>query len=491
MENVLKTVFGYDSFRYGQRPVAENIIAGRDVLSVMPTGAGKSICYQLPAVMSKGITLVISPLISLMADQVNGLIQLGIRGAYFNSTLTYRQYLKALENAKNGVYKIIYVAPERLSNPEFMAFAKSVDISIVSIDEAHCVSQWGHDFRPSYLKIKDFINNLEKRPVVCAFTATATKEVKEDIINLLQLDNPFIMETGFDRPNLFFSVSEPANKMNELEKILARHKDESGIIYCISRKLVEEIAMYLSIQEYSATRYHAGLEDKERRQNQENFIYDRKKIMVATNAFGMGIDKADVRFVVHYNMPRNIENYYQEAGRAGRDGERAECILLYGPRDYNINKFYIEKINENTELSDIQKKRVIENELKKLNQIRYYSTADICLRNYMLYYFGEKSENKCDNCSNCVKNRLIIEKENKNVDYNLIKILKRLRKQIAAENHIPAATLFSDGTIRDMAVKLPLSKYDMGKVMGMNNYKLGKYGDEFIKVISEYVEGRL
>ncbi len=491
MKKILKTVFGYDNFRYGQKEIVENILKGKDIMALMPTGAGKSICYQLPAVMSKGITLVISPLISLMADQVKNLIQLGIRGAYLNSTLSYRQYLKAIDNAKKGVYKIIYVAPERLETKEFIEFAKSVDISIVSIDEAHCVSQWGQDFRPSYLKIKNFIECLPKRPVLAAFTATATREVKKDIIDMLGLNLPFIMETGFDRSNLYFETRQPENRKTELLKILENHTDESSIIYCISRKNVEEVCQHLCDRGYSATRYHAGLEDAERKRNQDDFIYDRKKIMVATNAFGMGIDKSDVRLVVHYNMPKSLEYYYQEAGRAGRDGEKSECILFYKIKDYYTNQFLIDNIDENGDMADEQRESVIANERKKLNQMKYYATSDRCLRNYMLYYFGEKSTDRCNNCSNCLKTEEIIVRSNRNVDYNLVNALKKLRKELAVKNRIPAATLFTDATIRDMAVKRPVTKAQMADVEGMNSYKMRRYGEDFIKLIYDYEKGNL
>ncbi len=491
MKKALKEIFGYDNFKYGQETVIKGILKGRDALAVMPTGAGKSICYQLPAVMSDGITIVISPLISLMADQVKNLIQLGIRGAYLNSTLTYRQYCKALENASKGIYKIIYVAPERLETKEFLEFAHNANISIISVDEAHCVSQWGQDFRPSYLKIKDFINSLNKRPVVCAFTATATPRVKEDIIFMLGLDNPLITETGFDRPNLYFETKKPDDKMSTLLKIIKRHTDESGIIYCISRKNVEQVCSMLCKKGYDATRYHAGLDDFERKTNQDDFIYDRKRIMVATNAFGMGIDKSDVRYVVHYNMPRSIEFYYQEAGRAGRDGEKAECILLYEPGDYFTNRFFVENTDENGEMAEEQRAKVIENEMKKLNQMRYYANTDRCLRNYMLYYFGEGSKDKCGNCSNCLKDEETILKSNQNIDYNLVNYLKKVRKMLARQTGIPQALLFTDATLRDMALKRPVSQHQMSDVVGMNTYKLRKYGDEFIKVIIAYEKGEL
>ena len=311
---VLKQYFGYDNFRDGQELLIDSILRGQDVLGIMPTGAGKSICYQVPALMLRGITLVISPLISLMKDQVGALNNMGVHAAYLNSSLTPGQYRKALEYAKTGRYPIIYVAPERLVTEEFLDFAQDADISLVAVDEAHCVSQWGQDFRPSYLKIMDFINRLPKRPVVGAFTATVTKEVRDDIIDILMLQSPEVLTTGFDRPNLYFGVQTPRDKYATMKNYLDLHREESGIIYCLTRKVVEEVCDRLRGDGFPVTRYHAGLSDSERRQNQDDFIYDRYPVMVATNAFGMGIDKSNIRYVIHYNMPKNMESYYQEAG---------------------------------------------------------------------------------------------------------------------------------------------------------------------------------
>ena len=336
---ILKKYFGYDSFREGQEVLIDGILSGRDTLGIMPTGAGKSLCYQVPALMLDGITLVISPLISLMTDQVMALNQAGVHAAYINSSLTPNQTRLALMYAKEGRYKIIYVAPERLLLPEFIDFASSVNISMITVDEAHCISQWGQDFRPSYLKILDFINLLPKRPVVSAFTATATHEVKDDIINIMKLIDPCILVTGFDRKNLKFVVKKPKDKYAQVIDYINEHRNESGIIYCQTRKNVEEVCEKLCQDGINATRYHAGLSDTERKQNQEDFIYDTRPVMVATNAFGMGIDKSNVRYVIHYNMPKNIESYYQEAGRAGRDGLPSECILLYSGQDVATNQY--------------------------------------------------------------------------------------------------------------------------------------------------------
>lgn len=399
---ILKKYFGYDTFREGQEEVIEGILSGRDVLGIMPTGAGKSLCYQIPALMMGGITLVISPLISLMKDQVSALNQAGILAAYLNSSLTVNQYYKVLNLAKAGRYPIIYVAPERLLNEEFLDFALHVDISMVAVDEAHCVSQWGQDFRPSYLKIMEFINKLPRRPVVSAFTATATREVRDDIIDILQLQEPFVTTTGFDRENLFFSVQTPKDKYSYVHEYVTEHREESGIIYCISRKLVEEVCGKLIKEGFSVTRYHAGLSDEERRNNQDDFIYDRCRIMVATNAFGMGIDKSDVRYVIHYNMPKNMESYYQEAGRAGRDGEPSRCILLYSGQDVITNRFFIENNQENQELDPVTRALVQERDEERLRKMTFYCFTHECLRDYILRYFGEYGSNYCGNCSNCL-----------------------------------------------------------------------------------------
>ncbi|MDO5291402.1 MAG: DNA helicase RecQ [bacterium] len=399
---ILKQNYGYDGFREGQEELITSILQGKDTFGIMPTGAGKSICYQIPALMLNGITLVVSPLISLMKDQVQALNQMGIYAAYLNSSLTTNQYFKALEFAKKGKYKIIYVAPERLLTESFMNFAREANISMISIDEVHCVSQWGQDFRPSYMRIVDFINALPTRPIISAFTATATKEVKEDVIYILGLQNPTVVTTGFDRKNLYFAVKHSNAKYDDVISYLEEHPNTSGVIYCNTRKNVEEVCERLVRDGYPATRYHAGLSDHEREQNQDDFIYDVKPIIVATNAFGMGIDKSNVRFVIHYNMPKNIESYYQEAGRAGRDGEKAECILLYSGQDVVTNQFFIENARENEELMGEALELVKERDRERLKQMTFYCFTNDCLRDYMLRYFGEYKDNYCGNCSNCL-----------------------------------------------------------------------------------------
>ena len=404
-EEVLKKYFGYDTFRPGQEILVNGILEGRDTFGVMPTGAGKSLCYQIPALLLPGITLVISPLISLMKDQVTTLNQAGIHAAYLNSSLTPGQYQTAVRNMVRGQYKIVYVAPERLLTQNFLEAVKQITISMVSVDEAHCISQWGQDFRPDYLKIRDFVDCLGYRPVISAFTATATKEVREDILALLGLQDPVCLTTGFDRPNLKFVVSHPADKLRAVLEYLEDHEEDCGIIYCLTRKTVEEVCEELVKRGYPATRYHAGLRDEERKQNQEDFIFDRKQIMVATNAFGMGIDKSNVRYVLHYNMPKNMESYYQEAGRAGRDGLPSECVLFYAGQDVVTNQFFIDRINlreDREELPNEMEELIKERERERLKKMTFYCFTNECLREYILRYFGEYGANYCGNCSNCL-----------------------------------------------------------------------------------------
>ncbi len=400
--SVLKDYFGHDSFRDGQEQIVDALLDGRDALCIMPTGAGKSMCYQIPALLFDGVTIVVSPLISLMKDQVGSLVQSGVPAAYINSSLSYPQFLRVLSNVEHGKYKIIYVAPERLLTDGFLDTCKKIKISMVAVDEAHCVSQWGQDFRPSYLKIISFVESLANRPIVGAFTATATNDVKEDIKKILRLENPFEITTGFDRPNLFFGVIKSSSKDEKLIDLIRERGDRSGIVYCATRKNVESVCELLCDNGFSATRYHAGLDEYERRKNQEDFVFDRKNIMVATNAFGMGIDKSNVAYVIHYNMPKNIESYYQEAGRAGRDGGEADCILLYSPKDVRLNRFMIENSEGNDELTIEENEQIRERDFERLKHMTFYSTTNDCLRGFILRYFGGDKKAYCGKCSNCL-----------------------------------------------------------------------------------------
>lgn len=401
-EQALKILFGYDSFRAGQKSVIDNILAGRDAFAVMPTGAGKSVCYQIPAVLLPGITLVVSPLISLMQDQVKALNEAGVPAAFINSSLSEKDYNETIRRARQGIYKIIYIAPERLVTEGFLALAKSVPISMVTVDEAHCISQWGQDFRPSYMKIVEFVKTLEKRPIISAFTATATETVREDIICTLGLQNPFTLVNGFDRENLFFQVDKPKNKEQYILKYISGHSGDSGIIYCATRKNVDNIYELLKGKGVSVGKYHAGMSAEERKKMQDDFVFDYTSIVVATNAFGMGIDKSNVRFVIHYNMPQSMENYYQEAGRAGRDGLDAKCILLFSPQDIVINRFLLDH-KEMQDLDPADRETVRERDVRRLQVMERYCYTTECLRNYILKYFGENPEKPCQDCGNCLR----------------------------------------------------------------------------------------
>ena len=401
-KEALKAVFGYDSFRPGQEAVINAILDGRGILAVMPTGAGKSLCYQVPAMLFSGITLVISPLISLMQDQVKALNEAGVNAAFINSSLSEKELNDTFKNAYKGHYKIIYVAPERLMSEGFISFAKSVEISMVTVDEAHCISQWGQDFRPSYMDIAEFINILDKRPIISAFTATATQNVREDIICSLGLSDPYFLVTGFDRENLFFQVDKPQNKERFILDFIGRHRGESGIIYCATRKNVDSLYTLLRKQHISVGKYHAGMSNEERKQMQNDFVFDYTSIVIATNAFGMGIDKSNVRFVIHYNMPSSMENYYQEAGRAGRDGLNSECILLFSPQDIIINRFLLEH-KDFSDIDLIDAMTIRERDIKRLQIMEGYCYTTECLRNYILKYFGEDPKKPCDDCGNCLR----------------------------------------------------------------------------------------
>lgn len=401
-EEALKVLFGYDSFRPGQKEVIESILSGRDVFAVMPTGAGKSVCYQIPAMLLPGITLVISPLISLMQDQVKALNEAGVSAAFINSALSENAYFETIRKAQQGLYKIIYVAPERLVTDGFLELAHSVCISMVTVDEAHCISQWGQDFRPSYMKIVEFVRTLATRPIISAFTATATVTVRDDIVCTLGLNKPYVLVTGFNRDNLFFQVDKPRNKDEYVIDYISQHPNDSGIVYCATRKNVDKLYDLLKDRGVSVAKYHAGMGQAERKKMQDDFVFDYTSIVVATNAFGMGIDKSNVRFVIHYNMPQSMENYYQEAGRAGRDGLDSKCILLFSPQDIVINRFLLDH-KEMSDLDSVDRETVKERDTKRLQIMERYCYTTECLRNYILKYFGENPEKPCEDCGNCLR----------------------------------------------------------------------------------------
>ena len=469
---LLQHYFGYGEFRPGQEELVDGILAGRDVFGIMPTGGGKSICYQLPGLMLPGVTLVISPLISLMHDQVMALKAAGIPGAYVNSSLTFPQLRAVYRNMLMGKYKIIYVAPERLQSEGFLDAVMQMNISMVAVDEAHCISQWGQDFRPSYLRIVEFIRRLPCRPVIAAFTATATEKVRQDVKRILELRSPVEVVTGFDRPNLWFEVRHPELKEAELLKLLEKRKGRSGIIYCATRKSVEHICEYLSDRGYAATRYHAGLEEAERTANQDAFLYDEKTVMVATNAFGMGIDKSNVSFVIHYNMPKSLEAYYQEAGRAGRDGANADCILLYGSRDVQTARFFIENGSDNEDLTDDQRELIKRQDYERLEAMVTYCKTRTCLRGWILEYFGQKHPEVCGNCGSCAK-----EYEKKDITKEaqmILSCVRRIRDYLGHYVGKPTVVRTLQGSREKKTMELglnELSTYGLLKTMGANAIK--------------------
>ena len=518
-QQVLKRVFGYDSFRPGQHQLVRALLAGQDVLAVMPTGAGKSVCYQVPALVLPGVTVVVSPLVSLMQDQVRALVAAGVKAAYLNNSLTDSQKALMLRRAQAGWYKIIYVAPERLLMPGFLAFARTQPISLVAVDEAHCISQWGQDFRPSYLRIREFLAALPQRPVVGAFTATATARVRQDIRAALELREPLEHTASFDRPNLYFEVVRvvPSLKPGELLAIL-KQETGSGIVYCSTVRQVEETAALLQREGYAAAPYHARLDAAQRRKNQEDFLYDRVTVMVATNAFGMGIDKPNVRFVVHYNMPKDLESYYQEAGRAGRDGDPARCVLLYSGTDVRTAQYFIDKERDDPDSevpADVRAEAARKAE-ERLKWMTWYAATQNCLRGFILSYFGERPAGPCGHCGACAarekqrQRAAFVAAARQNApsgearprrarlagpwsprterDEALLAALFALRKRLAAKKKLPAYLIFSDATLREIGEKKPVSRDEFLAVKGVGEAKADRYGAAFTALVRQFLE---
>lgn len=491
--DVLSRFFGYREFRTGQEPLIDAILSGNDVLGVMPTGAGKSLCYQVPAMLLNGLTLVISPLISLMQDQVAALVQSGVPAAYINTALSPAQLQEALRRMESGRYRLVYVSPERLATARFQEICARVPIRFIAVDEAHCISQWGQDFRPDYLRIPDFIRALPERPIIGAYTATATERVKEDIEQSLGLRAPVRVTTGFDRPNLFFSVRRPKNKNDELLQLLQQHAGQAGIVYCATRKKVEAVCAMLQENGYAAGMYHAGMAKENRISAQADFLYDRLQIMVATNAFGMGIDKSNVSFVIHYNMPKSLEAYYQEAGRAGRDGSAADCVLLYSPGDVYTQRFLINHSEPNPALSPEEQDVAFKQDLLRLEQMKQYARGERCLRNFILRYFGETADEPCGHCSVCLKLSQVSEehprkkqKKTAAADPALFDALRALRAELAKKQRCAAFMIFSDASLRDMCAKRPATPSEFLDVSGVGEKKAALYASAFLDCIKQH-----
>ena len=497
----LKHYFGHTSFRQGQEALIDALLSGRDALGVMPTGGGKSLCYQIPALLLPGMTLVISPLISLMQDQVSALKKAGVRAAYLNSALTPDQIGRVYTLAAAGAYQLLYVAPERLGTWEFQKLCRTLAIPLVAVDEAHCVSKWGQDFRPGYLQIAAFVNALPERPPVAALTATATSMVRKDIIELLQLNHPKVMLSGYNRPNLRFVSLKPTSRISALMSFLEKRKNQSGIVYCATRRTVEQVAHTLQAYGFSAAPYHAGMSAETRHRSQEDFRYDRVRIMVATNAFGLGIDKANVRFVLHYQMPTDLENYYQEAGRAGRDGEPAQCVLLYGGSDVYRGRWFIKNRRANPDLDERDRLILQERDEERLKQMTFYATSRYCLRHFILHYFGDPDAmERCENCSVCsgdpfyrglsTKRRPMLPWE-KNwptplpPETALLERLNTLRKLIAQRSHKPAFLIFSNTALKEMVCARPVDTREFMNVNGVGKNKALQYAEVFLAVLRD------
>lgn len=492
MESLLKRYFGYDEFRPMQKEVIEKVLAGKDVLAVMPTGGGKSLCYQLPALKLPGLTIVVSPLISLMKDQVDSLKANGIPAEYINSTLTSREALRTEIGVMNGSIKILYIAPERLKSKSFMRLIKTSEINLIAVDEAHCISQWGHDFRPSYRELKSLREIFPDTPII-SLTATATKKVRNDIIKQLSLRNPEVFISSFNRKNLNLIVAKKKNSFDKILKLLKSREGDSAIVYCFSRKEAENISERLNEKGLKTLPYHAGLDGQTRKHNQEMFIKDEVDVIIATIAFGMGIDKPDVRLVIHQTFPKTLESYYQEIGRAGRDGLPSDCVLFYSWGDRNRHEYFIDN------LEDGEKKK---KEIEKLENVINYCQSNSCRRKYILKYFGEDYEMiGCKNCDVCMgKPKFLMESSVKDNDANLIlkkpqgksydkKLfikLKILRKELADEKEVPAYIIFNDASLQEMASKLPKTRYEFLEIKGVGQQKLEDFGDQFLKVIKNY-----
>lgn len=499
----LQEHFGYTAFRPGQEELISQILRGRDVVGVMPTGAGKSVCYQIPAVLTGGLTLVVSPLISLMGDQVRSLKEAGIRGSYLNSSLNPRQQAIVLERALAGWYDLMYVAPERLADPGFREFARKAEIPLLAVDEAHCISEWGQDFRPAYCQIAGFVECLARRPVVAAFTATATRQVERDIRTRLCLQDPAVVRTGFDRPNLSFIVRKatPKERLVYLQRFLAAHRGESGIVYCRTRKRTDEVAAALRAEGWRAGSYHAGMGQDERSFVQKAFVQDDMPIMVATNAFGMGIDKSNVRFVINDGLPLTLEEYYQEAGRAGRDGEPASCVLLWSAGDIRLAHFLIDRTERPDGISDAAFRQRIKARERLFGSMVGYAESTVCLRRRLLAYFGDTSlpEGGCGGCSVCVPALAELPKAKgasgarmqdvpdawpEDGAEELLQRLRALRKELADERHIAPYMVFSDATLRAFCRLRPRTPEELLSVPGVGKTKLERYGAYFLREIS-------
>nr|WP_325303036.1 DNA helicase RecQ [uncultured Oscillibacter sp.] len=473
---LLKQYFGHSGFRPGQEPLVDALLSGRDALGVMPTGAGKSVCYQLPALLLPGLTLVISPLISLMKDQVAALAQAGIPAAYINSSLDAEEYREVYRRVRRGDCKLLYIAPERLQAEGFRRLLGELPVSLVAVDEAHCVSQWGQDFRPSYLEIAELVRALPVRPPVGAFTATATAAVRRDIETLLELRDPLRVTTGFDRPNLFFEVVRPRDKDLWLSRFLAERPEQSGIVYCATRKAVDAVTAALLAQGVPAARYHAGMEDGERRRSQEGFVYDQARVMVATNAFGMGIDKSNVSFVVHYNMPKDLESYYQEAGRAGRDGSPARCVLLYAPGDVQTAKYLITHSQEAQEGDPERLRR----DLIRLDRMVRYCKTTGCLRADLLDYFGEIHSGNCGNCGSCAGD--FVERDITVEAQKILSAVARVEKRCAYGLGAAAIIKLLRGSRDRRTLQLGLDRLPThGALKGVDQERVQRYIDHLME----------